>query len=187
MMSTRTLAAATLRTVSRMRWISGVLPHELGLLADLGLERHVLLEEPALGEAVAYDQEQPVRVHRLLDEVERSQPGALDRGLDRPVGGDDYHRQLRLVLVDVGEHLEPVHPRHLDVQEHQVHGVIADQVERAAAVFGQQHAVAFELEELLQGASDARLIVGDQDGLGHALVLNRRPDKNIAGFLCLNG
>ena len=71
-------------------------------------------------EGVAQHEEHAVALERLLHEVERAETGGLDRGRDRAVAGDHDHRQLGLALPQLGQDLEPVHARHLDVEQHGV-------------------------------------------------------------------
>src|SRR5690606_10209858 len=68
---------------------------------------------------------------------------------------------------------EPVHPRHLDVEDGEVGGELADQLDGFVAPAGLPHdLVALLLEGLLQVEADDGLVFGDDDTGAHRGVLS---------------
>ena len=88
---------------------TGVLPPEL---ADL--------------ECLCDGHEHALARERLLDEIERSEPGGLHGVGDRAVAGDHGHRQRFVHFADLGERLQPAHPRHLDVEDDEMRHIPLD-------------------------------------------------------------
>jgi hypothetical protein len=58
----------------------------------------------------------------------------LDRGADRAVPRYDNDRKIGMELLERAEHLEPVHARHFDVEEHDVDPLVPGYLEGGAAV-----------------------------------------------------
>ena len=78
-----------------------------------GRERLKLLDlaSQARGfESTVGDQNQPVRLERLLDEVVGATLDCRHRGFDIAVAGDHHHRHFRMLLLDGIEQLETVEP-----------------------------------------------------------------------------
>ena len=74
-------------------------------------------------------------------------------------------------LLDAPERLEPVHPGHLHVHEHEVRTpllVLGDPVGRVA---DRVHLVALELEQLAERCADSLLVVDDEDASAHLVAL----------------
>jgi hypothetical protein len=64
---------------------------------------------------------------RLLDETRRALVARFERVLRRAVPRDHHDRNGRVGGLDALEHFEPVHARHLDVEEHQIRWIPLDQ------------------------------------------------------------
>ncbi len=124
-----------------------MLAHDPRFSLDLRLERDVLRGELSLGKPVSDHEQDPVGIDRFLDEVERAEPRRLDGRLDRAVSRNDDDGELRLGLVEAREHLHPVHPRHLDVEENEIDELVLRLAERLEAVLGENDAVPLVLEE----------------------------------------
>ena len=127
-------------------------------LLDLPLEPRVL--QRAFG-----DQQQPVGLERLLDEVIGAALDRRNRGLDVAVAGNHHDRQFGMVLLEDVEQLQPVEPAALqpDVEENQV-GPAGDHCgERFFAVAGGARAVAFVLQNAGDQLADIDLVINDQD------------------------
>jgi hypothetical protein len=110
-----------------------VLPLQLG---EQGEQLTPTRGRGSRAEPLAQDPEslrKPVPVHRLEQIIDRVDLEGLER--EPIVGGHEHHRRHRL-----GPHL-PAHPesveaRHLDVEEHQVGPIPADELDRLPAVGG---------------------------------------------------
>ena len=59
--------------------------------------------------------------------------------------------------------LDPVHARHLQIRDDEIGRVLAGDPERRGPVGGRDHGVALLLQELLETAARARLVVDDQN------------------------
>jgi hypothetical protein len=90
------------------------------------------------------------------------------------------------------DHVEPVHGRHLHVEEHEVRRVALDDRDRIDAVLAlaqQVHAL-FAIEQLAQARARLRLVVDDQDtdatnhrcGSGHAAARIGAEREHQHGF-----
>jgi hypothetical protein len=141
----------------------GALPALLPELLDLTLQARGL--ERALG-----DQDQAVRLERLLDVVVGPALDGRDRGLDIAVPGDHDDRQVRVLALDDVEKLQAVEPASLqpDVQEHQRGPAQGDGGQRFLAVPRRARAVTLVLEEARDQLADVRLVVNDQNVGRHA-------------------
>ena len=86
-----------------------------------GVRFHGRLDlEPALPQRVADGEHGLVERERLLDEVERAELRGFDRGRNRRMSGNHHDGQRVVRRLDPLQHLEPVHARHLDVEEREV-------------------------------------------------------------------
>jgi hypothetical protein len=129
---------------------AGVLPHELGVR-----------------QRVPHREEEPVRVERLLQEVEGASLRGFDGGGDGPVPGDHHDLRTRVEVPEPGERLQPVEARHLDVQEDQMWPELGVEADRLAARSGDPHLEIFVLQDLLQRLANALLVVNDQHPVAH--------------------
>ena len=142
---------------------------------DVALARAALVVAidslPVAGLAIAQraldPQAQLGAAERLGDEVERAQPHRLDRDLARIAAGHDDHARVNVPLVHLAQHVDPAHPRHEVVEQHDVEAAavalrIEHGVDRVLAVVERGHfcqAVAQHLPDLLGGG---RLIIDDE-------------------------
>src|ERR671913_81871 len=146
-------------------------------ILDLALEARRL--ESAFG-----DEHEAVGLEGLLDEVVGPGLDGRDCGLDVSVARDDHHRQLRVLLLDDVEHLQPVEPAPLepDVEEDQVRPPCLDRRKRLVGAAGGSRAVALVLEDSGDEFADVRLVVDNQNVGAHAPALRRSPAAaNSAG------
>ena len=67
------------------------------------------------------------------------------------------------MLLGGAQHLDAAHVGHLDVGDQQVHRLALEQVDGRAAVFGEQHFVAFAPQHDRQQLPHRSLIVDDED------------------------
>ena len=118
------------------------------------------------------------KIDGLGQEIERA---AVHRGADIghvAIGRDDDGRELFLVLLQLLEQRQPVHPRHIDVGNHHIDVAVGLQHSQGLdAVAGEQKAdgpVANLVPELLLDERlQVRLVVDNQDSCGHAVRSTR--------------
>ena len=134
-------------------------------LLDLALEPRGL--ERAVG-----DQHQPVGLERLLDEVVGAALDRRDRGLDVAVAGDHHDRQVRMLLLDRVEQLQPVEPAALqpDVEEDQVRPPRLDLAKARVAVARGARAVALVLQDARDQLADIGFVVDDENVGRHVSI-----------------
>ena len=79
------------------------------------------------------------------------------------------------VGADVAAHLESAHPREHHVEDDEVGGLLRERVEGRLAVRRDRDLVPLALHEELEGHDDVRLVVDDEDAMGHGPVPPIRP------------
>jgi hypothetical protein len=82
------------------------------------------------------------------------------------VAADHHHHGGVVDLADLGERLQPVHPRHLDVHEGDVGAELAEDLDGLEGAAGGAHLVVFVFEQLVEDAPDPLLVVHHKDA-GH--------------------
>ena len=166
---------------------------------DLTRREHArdLLRDAAESPAFAHAVEQPSRdtarqgriASRDTTEKRRDLLGRL--GLEEVAGraGSDRREQVLLgvgcrqnhdlgrrgMLADVGESGEAVHPRHRQVEQHDVRLQLDGRGDRGRAILG----LADDVEALLrqkrrEGVARQRMIVHDENAIGHLPLIGRR-------------
>ncbi len=113
------------------------------------------------------------KINRLGQEIERT---AVHRGAnvgDVTIGRDNDSRELLFALLQFLQQRQPVHPRHIDVGNHQIDVSVGLQHGQGLdAVAGKQKAdgttVNLVPELLLDKRFQVRLVVDNQDPCGHA-------------------
>src|SRR6478672_2195874 len=118
------------------------------------------------------------KIDRLGEEIKGA---AVHRGADVDhvaISRDDDGRQLYLVLLQLLEEREPVHPRHVDVGNHQIDVLVGrqrsqgfDTVVREQKADGPIANLVPEL--LLDKRLQVRLVVDNQDSCGHVVRSTR--------------
>ena len=110
-------------------------------------------------------------VERFRQEVVGADLEAPDHALRVLEARDHDHGQVPegLVALHPLEHLEPVDPRHLDVEQDHVGRVLADRGERLGAVGRRGRAVTVALERRGEEPSIQRVVVDDEDVPGSTL------------------
>ncbi len=111
------------------------------------------------------DEDQPVGVERLLDEVVGALLDGRHRRLDGAVAGDHHHRHFRVVLLDQLQELQAVELGALqpDVEEDQMRAARLDGGERLVAVLGGAGAVALVLQYAGHQPANVGLVIDDQN------------------------
>ena len=135
---------------------------------------HLALESRVLQRPVG-DQQQPVGLERLLDEVVGAALDRGDRGFDIAVTGNHHDRQFGMLLLEAVEQLQAVEPAALqpDVEEDQIGPARDDGAERLVAVARGAGAVALVLQDARDQIADIRFVVDDQDIGCHDLTVAR--------------
>ena len=156
--ATRSIGLAQLVHGRRMADDPARLDRAGAQILDLALEARGL--ERAVG-----DEHEPVGLERLLDEVVGAGLDGRDGGLDVAVARDHHHRQVRMLLLDDVEHLQPVEPAALqpDVEEDEVGPPRFDRGERLVGGAGGARAVALVLEDAGHELADVGFVVDDQN------------------------
>src|SRR6185436_5029070 len=85
--------------------------------------------------------------------------------------GEHQDRRLHARGAQAAKHLEAVHPRQPDVEQHQVRRTFRGDVQALLAGAGEGHLVAFLLERVLDAPSDGVLVLDDQDRGGHGALM----------------
>src|SRR5262249_31647712 len=131
-------------------------------LLDLALEPRGL--QRPLG-----NEDEPIRLERLLDEVVGAALDGGDRGLDIAVAGDHHHRQVGMLALDRIEQLQAVEPAALepDIQENQARTPRRHRAKRLVAVARRARAVTFVLQDTRHQLADIRFIVDDENVSRH--------------------
>ena len=157
------------------------LVHRRGVADQRGRDRRQLFQLPDLAlqsrglQRAVGDQDQPVGLERLLDEVVGALLDRGDRGFDVAVAGDHHHRHFGMVHLDDVEQLQTVELRALqpDVEEHHARPARRNLGDRRIAVARGTRAKALVLENAGDQLADVGFVVDDQDIVGH--------DKNFSG------
>jgi hypothetical protein len=121
-------------------------------------------------ECVPHRDQQPVRIERFLQEVERAALGGVDCRSDRAVPRDHDDDRVGVDVAQPGERLQPVQSGHLHVEKHEMRAVFAVGADPFPAGGRDLHVHALVFEDLLERLPDSGLIVDDQHAMAH-----RRP------------
>src|SRR5207249_11081767 len=79
------------------------------------------------------------------------------------VGGHHDHGEVRIELAELLEDLDTVHPRHADVEEHQIGPVVLRDRQGIGARAGGLHRVSLRAEVLVEDLEHRRLVVYEQE------------------------
>ena len=117
-------------------------------------------------------QQQPLGLERLFDEVHRAAADGGHRRVDIAMAGENNDRQGRFARLDRVEHFEPVHRAAVqpDVEQHQARPPLVDGGQRAGAVAGGAALIALVLEHPGHEFANVLLVVHYQDVEGHQLI-----------------
>ena len=133
---------------------------------------HLALEPRGLQRA-GRDQDQPVGLERLFDEVIGAALDRSDGGFDVAVAGDHHHRQIGIVLLDLLQQLQAVELGALqpDVEEHQMRAAIGNLRQRRIAVARGAGAETFVVQNARNEIANIGFVVDDQNVTCHGLHL----------------
>ena len=140
---------------------------ELLEFLDLALEARVL-------QRAVRDQDQPVGLERLFDEVIGAALDRRDRGFDVAVAGDHHHRQIGIVLLDLLQQLQAVELGALqpDVEEHQMRPAIGNLRQRRIAVARGPGAEALVVQNARNEIANIGFVIDNQNVTCHGLHLS---------------
>ena len=132
------------------------------------LGRGELASHPALGHRAAHREQQVGAVGRL-GEVGGG-PGVehLLGGELVAVAGQHHDRDLEAAMAEVGDQAEPVHARHLEVEQGGVRGLGVEQVERLKGVARLLNGVPGRAQDPPQHRADPGVVIDDQNAAFHA-------------------
>lgn len=133
---------------------------------------HLALEPRGLQRA-GRDQDQPVRLERLLDEVIGAALDRRDGGFDVAVAGDHHDRQIGIVLLDLLEQLQAVELGALqpDVEEDQVRAAVGDLGKRRIAVARGARGEPLIVQDTRNEVTNVSFVVDNQNVTCHGLHL----------------
>ncbi len=122
-----------------------------------------------------------VALPRLADVVVRALAEPLEPVVLFLLGGqhDDRDVARAVVRAQAMAGLEAVHARHHDVEEHEVGLLAQADLERLLSVLGDEHRVAFALEDESDRFANPRLVVGDENA-GLSLRHDALPSPRVA-------
>ena len=141
---------------------------EAVLRLELAAEVEVLVPEPFPLERVANDQVDFVELERLGDVVVGAEFHRLDRRLRRRDRGDDDDGGVGGDLLGGAEYLHPVHLRHSEIRDDDIHGLAVERLDGRLAARRRQDVVPLLLQRDGEEIPHALLIVDYEDaGLGH--------------------
>ncbi len=126
-------------------------------------QRGVLVAKRGRFDGALHDQHQPVRLDRLLDEVERAAPDGRDGGLYIAVAADHDDRQDRVDRLQIFQKRQAIHAAALqpDIEDHQTRRARPDFFQRAFCRVGGAHRIALIAEHAGHQFPDIRLIIYD--------------------------
>jgi hypothetical protein len=110
-------------------------------------------------------------VERLAQDHERADFGrpAAQAELQHPGHDPDRHLppRLRFQGRELTAKFEPVHPRHVDVHQSRIEGVLGRQLQRRRSGISGEDRVAAVPESRAEHASEGRVVVDDENGVRH--------------------
>ena len=106
--------------------------------------------------------------HRFQQVINRAGLESLNRKL--VVSGDDHDRGHVRAVLEPAHDVKPSHGGHLQVEQHEIRGVLGDEIERAEAVvrFARDFDVADRPQFLAQNPAGNGLVVDDENLQRHA-------------------
>ena len=133
------------------------------LAIDLLLEGLGFLDKMHLILRILYGDQDPVKVQRLFDEVERSLLDAVYGSRHISMAGNHHDSRIYTHGSEFREGLHSVHNGHLDVTEDDIIFFLFHHLDTLLAVFGHIHIISFVFKNFLEGVSDRTLIINNQD------------------------
>jgi hypothetical protein len=131
--------------------------------AERPLQQQVFLPQLAVLDLLPHLHLEQVDVERLAQIIAGAEAHRFDRGLGRGEGGDHDAEDVLVDLLRGTQDVDAAEIGHLDVRDQDVDRLAPEQIDRGAAVLGQQHFVALAPQHDLQHLAHRALIVDDQD------------------------
>ena len=115
------------------------------------------------------DQDQPIGLERLLDEIIGAELDRGHRGLDVAVAGNHHHRHVGVLLLEDFQQLQAVELRalHPDVEQHQMRPPRGDRGDRLVGIAREPRLVALVLENAGNEFANVVFVIDDQNVGGH--------------------
>ncbi|VXA81852.1 hypothetical protein AERO8C_120349 [Aeromonas veronii] len=146
---------------------AGQLAGEIGAIFRFGMERDAFRHPVIPPDHRIEGVDQLLHRYRLGNKAERPKPQHLlyDGRIFR--GGDHHDGQVGILAAQVGQPLEAISPRHLEIEQQQVDlGVLAEQAGQAVdgVRFQQLSVVDGHVHRLVKGAPKQGVVICDDDG-----------------------
>src|SRR5882724_9044655 len=126
-----------------------------------------LVEQAALLEDLLGGKEDLLLLEGLGDVVAGALLDRLDRALDARVAGDHDHVEVGPAIADLAGETDAVRARDLEIDDGERELVLAEQLERLGGVGRRRHGVLLRGVQLLELATDERVVVDDEDARFH--------------------
>ena len=156
---------------------------ELVRQAERPLQQDVLLPELAVLDLLADLHLEQIDVERLAQVIAGAEPHRFDGGLGRREGRDHDAEDVLIDVLRRAQHVDAAQVGHLDVRDQQVHRLALEQVDRRAAVLGEQHFVSLAAQHDRQQLAHRPLIVDDEDARADARSVDRLDGLQIGRSL----
>ena len=144
------------------------LPHQscaqLLAIAERQAQAAVVQHQCAQGQGTAHAVEQGVAGKGFFQKVVSARAHGLHRQGHITMAGNQQHRQLGVLRVQVRQQLQPVHARHADVTDHHARPVSRDAFSQAIGFGQRQHFKPGQVQGLAERLAQVRIII-DQDDL----------------------
>ena len=131
--------------------------------AERPLQQHVLLPQLAVLDLLAHFHLEQIDVERLAQVVARAETHRFDGGVGRRERRDHDAEDVLIDLLRGAQHVDAAQIGHLDVRDQQIDRLALEQIDRRAAVVGEQHFVAFAPQHDREELPHRPLIVHDEN------------------------
>jgi hypothetical protein len=135
-----------------------------------GQPHHLALQRQVLDRALHGDRER-VDLHRLGDEVVGAGADRRDRGVEAALAGEHEWEQVGVALAQLDAQVDPGHPGHLDVGDHDVCRIGSQALQTLLGRIDGIHIVAALAQAIAQQHRGVVIVIDDQDGSVHSEVI----------------
>ncbi len=109
------------------------------------------------------DDREFVQIERLVDVIVRSETHGLDSGFENAKSGDHDHDDLAVCLFDALQNLQAVHAGQLDIEQHQLRGVVLHLLEGLLTTGSGDHVVTLLEQGLLKRPANQMFVIDNQN------------------------